>query len=84
MIARPGHWYRVHQGMYIRDLNGKTWRVDALSDRSVTLADRDGKHVTMDRPRAGKEVTIVEPTEADALKTVQELLEAVVIEEAPR
>ena len=84
MIARPGHWYRVKFGMYIRDLNGKTWRIDDLGDRTVTLADRDGKHVTMDRPRAGKEVIIVEPTEADALKTVQELLEAVVIEEVTK
>jgi hypothetical protein len=83
LIARDSHWYRVHQHSYIRDLKGKTWRVVEITDRTVTLVDRDQKVVAMDRPRSGKPVVIVEPTPDDAMKTAQELLDAVVIEEVP-
>lgn len=83
MIARPGTWQEVKRYGYIKDKNGKTWRVVSLAPSLVVLVDRTGKRATVDRPRPFHPVTIVEPTEADAVKTVQEILEAVAIEEVP-
>lgn len=81
MIARKSTWQEVRRHGYIQDLNGKTWRVDDLTDDLATLRDRDGKVVTVERQRSYHPVVLVEPTEGDAIKTIQDILEAVAIKE---
>jgi hypothetical protein len=83
VIARETQWYRVKQGGYVRDLNGRTWKVHEITRDTVVLVDRERRTRRIDRPAASKPVTILEPTLEDATKTLQELLEAVVIEEVP-
>lgn len=83
MIARETQWYRVKQGTYVRDLNGKTWYVHELTKDLVVLVDRERSTRRIDKPAASKPVTILEPTLEDATKTLQELLEAVVVEGVP-
>lgn len=85
MRARDGHWFDVRALGYIQDLHGKTWKVVALNDKTVDLVDRNDYAVTIDRPRNGKPVVLVEPTIEDATKTLQEILGAVAIrEEVPK
>lgn len=81
MIARKTTWQEVQRYGYVQDLNGKTWRVDELTDTEATLRDRDGKVVTIERQRNWHPVTVVEPTEGDAIKTIQDILEAVALSE---
>lgn len=83
MIARKSTWQEVRRYGYIQDLNGKTWRVDDLTDDLATLRDRAGTVVIVERQRNWHPVTLVEPTEGDAIKTVQDILEAVAIQEVP-
>lgn len=81
MIARAAHWHEVVEGGYVRDKNGKTWRVLILRDDKVELVDKAGKIVELERPRNWHPVTLIELTTGDAIKTVQDILEAVVTEE---
>jgi len=81
MIARTATWQEVVENAYVRDRNGKTWRVLILRENEVSLVDKAGKIVELERPRAYHPVVLVELTTGDAIKTVQDILEAVVIEE---
>lgn len=81
MIARKTVWEEVVQDGYVRDLKGKTWRVLLLNETQVTLVDKAGKIVDLERPRNWHPVVLVELTTGDAIKTVQDILEAVVTEE---
>lgn len=76
MEATRGSWADVEEHVYIRDLNGKTWRVERASDRRVRLIDRDGKRVDMLRPPDSKEVTLIAPTAEEARYTLAKALGA--------
>lgn len=59
MEATRGSWAEIEDGVYIRDLNGKTWRVERLTSTRVRLADWDGKKVDLLRPPGTREVTVL-------------------------
>lgn len=79
MEATRGSWADVEDNLYIRDLNGKTWRVVRSTDKRVRLIDRDGKTIDLLRPPGNREVTILVPTEEEAKFTLQRALGARVL-----
>ena len=79
MEATPGVWADVDDGMYIRDLNNKTWRVTRSTETRVRLIDRDRKVVDLLRPPGEREVTIMAPTDEEARYTLQKALGARVL-----
>jgi hypothetical protein len=76
MRETRGVWAEVQTHSYIKDRNGKTWRVDKISSNRVRLVDRDGKQVDIARPPAGREVDLFEPTEEEARYTLASALGA--------
>lgn len=76
MEATRGSWADVEDNVYIRDLNGKTWRVVRSTDTRVRLQDRDKKVIDLLRPPGKREVTILVPTEEEARFTLARALGA--------
>jgi hypothetical protein len=79
MEATRGSWADVEDNVYIKDLNGKLWRVLRSTDIRVRLVDRDQKVVDLLRPPGEREVTIMVPTEEDARYTLAKALGARVL-----
>jgi hypothetical protein len=79
MEATRGSWADVEDNIYIRDLNGKTWRVVRSTPERVRLVDREGKHVDLLRPPGKRELTILVPTEEEARFTLARALGARVL-----
>lgn len=79
MEATRGSWSDIEDNVYIRDLNGKTWRVEKSTEKRVRLRDRDGKAVDLLRPPGKREVTLLVPTEEEARYTLQRALGARVL-----
>lgn len=79
MEATRGSWADVEDDVYIKDLNGKTWRVARATDKRVRLIGRDGKTVDLLRPPGSREVTFMVPTEGDARYTLAKALGARVL-----
>jgi hypothetical protein len=79
MEATRGSWADVEDDLYIRDLNGKTWRVARSTPERVRLVDREGKTVDLLRPPGKREVTILVPTEEEARFTLARALGARVL-----
>jgi hypothetical protein len=79
MEATRGSWADVEDNLYIRDLNGKTWRVEKSTETRVRLVDRANKRVDLLRPPGTKEVTILVPTDDEARFTLAKALEARVL-----
>jgi hypothetical protein len=76
MEATRGSWADVEEHVFIRDLNGKMWRVERASEARVRLIDRDGKRVDMLRPPPDREVTLIQPTIEEAKFTLAKALGA--------
>jgi len=76
MEATRGSWADVEDDSYIRDLNGKTWRVEKSTETRVRLIDREKKVVDLLRPPGEREVTILSPTEEEARYTLAKALGA--------
>lgn len=70
MIAYDGTWGDVRAGHYVKDSNGKTWRVDG-DLLEIEMTDKDGKKGRVMRPPTDKPVTILVPTRAEAVATVE-------------
>lgn len=81
MIARPGKWHEVHENGYVKDKQGRLWRVEKISPTEVRLLGRDYKPHTIDRPRDYQPVTIVEITVDEAIAAVQSVIDGTVISE---
>lgn len=79
MEATRGSWADIEDGVYIRDLNNKTWRVERSTANRVRLIDRDDTRVDIVRPPGEREVTILVPTEEEARYTLAKALGAVVL-----
>jgi hypothetical protein len=79
MEATRGSWADVDDNAYIKDLNGKLWRVLRSTDSRVRLIDRDQKVVDLLRPPGEREVTLLIPTEEDARYTLAKALGARVL-----
>lgn len=73
MMARLGYWYETQPGSYVRDPQGNSWRVDRAGRGYRLLTDRLGSTMQV-TPRPNDVVTILEPTEAEAVETVRRLL----------
>ena len=77
MIARPGTWKEVWVGSYIRDKNGKVWKVKDLifAGPTASLVDAKGKQGKTPWPADDTPVTVVEPTTQDAITLIQRTLD---------
>ena len=75
-----GRWRDVQVEDFVKDLNGKMWRVDRWDMVVATLTDKDGKQTKV-RPDPHSTVTYYKRTMADAVRLVEKRLGGVVIEE---
>lgn len=80
MLKREGRWVDVHPGNYVKDLNGKTWRVERWSGSTAKLRASDGSQATA-HPDPYSKVTILSISMEDAVSVVADKLGGVVIEE---
>ena len=81
MMARQGIWAEVAPGTYVKSKDGTVWRItgyDAGTDR-ILLAGRGGATSSIPKPDRSVAVTILEPTEAEAIATATDALGAVTI-----
>jgi hypothetical protein len=76
MEAARGSWADVEDNVYIKDLNGKVWRVARSTPTRVRLIDRDEKTVDLLRPPGTRAVTFMVPTEEEARYTLAKALGA--------
>jgi len=76
MEAARGSWADVEDNVYIKDLNGKVWRVLRSTEKRVRLIDRDEKTVDLLRPPGNREITFMVPTEEEARYTLAKALGA--------
>jgi hypothetical protein len=81
VIARPGVWGEVHVGSYVKDGNGKTWKVvdQNWGDDTIRLEDAAGKPGKIPWPGDDHPVTIMEISTADAVALLKDRLDAVEI-----
>ena len=79
MEETRGTWGELQSYSYIKDRNGKTWRVDKLSADRVRLVDRDGTEVDVQRPPHSRSVAILLPTEEEARFTLAAALGAKIL-----
>lgn len=76
MDATRGSWGLVEHGLYVRDKNQKTWRVEQISTDRVRLVDRHGTELDIRRPPDNQHVTILRPTEEEVRFTMAKALGA--------
>jgi hypothetical protein len=76
MQETRGTWADVQVHSYIRDRNGKTWRVAKLSAERARLVDRESLEVDIVRPPGNREVSILTPTDGEAKHTLAAALGA--------
>lgn len=76
MIPTQGTWADLAVGVYLKDKNGKTWKVTAERDFHFQITDREGVRKTL-TPRAPKTpVTIMGATETEAMAALESTLDA--------
>lgn len=76
MIPQQGKWSDLQVGSYMRDLNGKTWKVIAERDFHLQIQDRDGVKKHLPPRPSSTPVTLMVATEAEAEKTLADVLGA--------
>jgi len=69
VTPRQAHWVDIAPGMYVQDRDAKTWRVEDRRGDNFLLQDRHGER-TVVAPQGSSAVTVLEPTEQEALATV--------------
>lgn len=76
MIPKQGTWADLDVGAYMRDKNGETWRVDREREGHLLIVNREGRrvHITPRDPRTA--VTLLVPTEQEAVTTLEQKLDA--------
>jgi hypothetical protein len=87
MMPQPGTWADVRVESYIIDKNGAPWRVEAeqigFEDAKLRLVNPQGERSVIVRPPATAPVTLLVPTEAEALELVKTELGAEHLAEKP-
>jgi hypothetical protein len=84
MIGRQTQWAYVKPFAYVEDMNGKAWRVvEGIGPRHgrATLVDRDGTQAVTPTIAPYDPVTVLEPTEAEALAALSAFGDLELIEE---
>lgn len=90
MIARAAAWAEVQFGSFVQDPSGNTWRVDELRGvptlGEVLLSNREGQRIVFPWPETTTPVVIVEPTDEEAVATLEATLGAEVmgVRDGPR
>lgn len=79
MQTQQGVWSDLIVGSYMKDKNGKTWKVIAERDFHLQIQDRDGRKVHLQPQQQNKPVTLVVPTEGEAIAALQDKLKAVAV-----
>lgn len=78
MERRDGRWRDVEPGNYVRDKDGKVWRVDRWNHSTAHITDKDGRRATV-RPNPYNKVQILTPTMEETVSVVERILGGVVI-----
>jgi hypothetical protein len=78
VIERQATWGEVTKGMYVRDRNQKAWRVEDQRSGQLLLIRPDEKTV-IPRPSRDTAVTVLDPTDAEALAVLERELGASVV-----
>ena len=79
MIEKQGTWADLEIGAYLQDKNGVAWKVERVRDGHFGIVNRDKeRHILPPRP-ASSPVTLLVPTEAEALTTMKATLGAAVL-----
>lgn len=73
MIDKQGTWADLHVGAYIRDKDGKAWKIVAESEGRYGIVDRDNTRKILNPQRRDHPVTLLVPTEAEALENLKAL-----------
>lgn len=71
MNERTGQWFEVDVGTYIRDRNSVAWRVQAKRGGQLLLVRPGAQPTTVQRRADLDPVTILEPTDDEAVALVQ-------------
>ena len=75
MTPREATWREVRPNSYVRDGQGRVWRVTFDRDEGVVvLTGRDGKSGAIPPPPPDRAVTLMEPTEAEAIAAATSIL----------
>lgn len=80
MRTVDGRWADVQPGDYVKDQNGKWWKVLNWDHVAARLIDAESKTATI-RPAVYSTVTMMKRTMSDAIKVVESVLGGTVIEE---
>jgi hypothetical protein len=66
-------WEDIKEGDYVRDKNNVVWKVLKVEffDDTITLLNREGVERTIKQPPGGSRVTMMVPTDDEAVATVQ-------------
>lgn len=74
-MVRAAVWGEVDFGCFLQDPTGKTWRVDGMRGiptmGEVLLSDREKQRIILPWPETNVPVTVVEPTEPEALAILE-------------
>lgn len=79
MNERTGQWFEVDVGTYIRDRNSVAWRVQAKRGGQLLLVRPGAEPTTVQRRADLDPVTILEPTDAEAVELVKRELGGAVL-----
>lgn len=79
MTPRLTTWHEVQVGMYVQDSQGVTWRVEDQRDGKILLQGRSEDRRVIDRPVDTTGVTVLEPTDDEALSLVENMLGGTVV-----
>jgi hypothetical protein len=79
--VRPqrGVWSDLMVGSYLKDANGKTWKVIAERELHLQIQDRDGNKAHLQPRPPSTPVTILVATEGEAVAALQDRLGAAAI-----
>ncbi len=76
MIAREGTWSEVSPNVYVRAKDNTVWRIDGAAGGRILLVGREGRRTSIEMPDRNAPVTILEPTEGEAIESVRSVLGA--------
>ncbi len=75
LTPKDATWDDVEVGTYVRDKDNVVWKVLAVEffDDTVSMRNREGVERTIKRPFGGGRITMMVPTDDEAVATVQQV-----------
>jgi len=76
LIPQQGRWADLRVGTYLKDKNGKTWKITREKDFHFKIEDREGNAHLLTPRAPDTPVTLVVPTQEEAEATLRDKLGA--------